>query len=108
MTRTSSVDVLRGFALLGIGIVNLPHLALPMAAALASPEGTLDLIAKGIVGLLFEGKFFVLFSFLFGWGVRRATGLGRAFRSACRSAIPRAPDRAGALRGRACAPYLSW
>ena len=82
MTRTSSVDVLRGFALLGIGIVNLPHLALPMAAALASPEGTLDLIAKGIVGLLFEGKFFVLFSFLFGWG------FGLQLASAARAGIP--------------------
>ncbi len=68
MTRSSSVDVLRGFALLGIGIVNLPHLAQPMAAVLDTPEGTMDLIAKGIVSLLFEGKFFVLFSFLFGWG----------------------------------------
>jgi len=84
MTRTSSVDVLRGFALLGIGIVNLPHLALPMAAALASPEGTLDLIAKGIVGLLFEGKFFVLFSFLFGWG------FGVQLASAERSGVPAA------------------
>jgi uncharacterized protein len=68
MTRSSSVDVLRGFALLGIGIVNLPHLAQPMAAVLDTPEGTMDLIAKGIVSVLFEGKFFVLFSFLFGWG----------------------------------------
>jgi hypothetical protein len=48
MTRSSSVDVLRGFALLGIGIVNLPYLALPMAAALQSPDGAIDLIAKGI------------------------------------------------------------
>ncbi|MCC5975277.1 MAG: hypothetical protein JJT81_14665, partial [Rubellimicrobium sp.] len=82
MNRSSSVDVLRGFALLGIGIVNLPHLALPMAAALSSPEGTLDLIAKGIVSLLFEGKFFVLFSFLFGWG------FGVQLASAARAGVP--------------------
>jgi uncharacterized protein len=84
MTRSSSVDVLRGFALLGIGIVNLPYLALPMAAALQSPDGTIDLIAKGIVSLLFEGKFFVLFSFLFGWG------FGVQLASAARAGVPAA------------------
>ena len=84
MTRSSSVDVLRGFALLGIGIVNLPHLALPMAAALQSPDGAVDLIAKGIVSLLFEGKFFVLFSFLFGWG------FGVQLASAARAGVPAA------------------
>ena len=44
MTRSSFVDVLRGFALLGIGIVNLPHLALPLAAAIQSPDGAIDMI----------------------------------------------------------------
>ena len=34
MARRISVDVLRGFALLGIGIVNLPYLAQPLAAQL--------------------------------------------------------------------------
>ena len=84
MTRSPSVDVLRGFALLGIGIVNLPHLALPISAALQSPDGALDLIAKGIVSLLFEGKFFVLFSFLFGWG------FGVQLAAAARAGVPAA------------------
>lgn len=84
MNRSSSVDVLRGFALLGIGIVNLPHLALPIAAMLQSPDGAVDLFAKGIVSLLFEGKFFVLFSFLFGWG------FGVQLASAARAGVPAA------------------
>ncbi|MDP5362516.1 MAG: hypothetical protein NWP79_10280, partial [Paracoccaceae bacterium] len=86
MTRSSSVDVLRGFALLGIGIVNLPYLALPMAAALSLPDGTADVVAKGIVSLLCEGKFFVLFSFLFGWG------FGVQLASAARAGRPAAPQ----------------
>ncbi len=82
MNRSSSVDVLRGFALLGIGIVNLPHLALPMATVLGSPDAATDVIAKCIVSLLFEGKFFVLFSFLFGWG------FGVQLASAARAGVP--------------------
>lgn len=84
MIRSSSVDVLRGFALLGIGIVNLPLTALPIAATLGSPDGAIDMIAKGIVGLLFEGKFFVLFSFLFGWG------FGVQLASSARAGVPAA------------------
>ncbi|MDA0961650.1 MAG: DUF418 domain-containing protein [Proteobacteria bacterium] len=85
MTRSSSVDVLRGFALLGIGIVNLPHLAQPIAAQLVSPDTTADLVAKGVVSLFFEGKFFVLFSFLFGWG------FGVQLASAARAGTPAGP-----------------
>ena len=68
MQRRTDVDVLRGFALLGIGVVNLPYLALPIAAQLGPPPGALDAAAYFLSKLLFEGKFFVLFSFLFGWG----------------------------------------
>lgn len=85
MARTSSVDVLRGFALLGIGIVNLPYLAQPLAAQLTAPDATVDFVAKGIVSLLFEGKFFVLFSFLFGWG------FGVQLASADRAGVPAGP-----------------
>ena len=85
MTRTSSVDVLRGFALLGIGIVNLPHLAQPIAAQFVPPDTTADLVAKGVISLLFEGKFFVLFSFLLGWG------FGVQLASAARAGMPAGP-----------------
>lgn len=68
MSRTQPVDALRGFALLGIGIANLPYLALPAAAAMALPPDLIDIAARFAVSALFEGKFFVLFSFLFGWG----------------------------------------
>jgi len=68
VSRTQPVDALRGFALLGIGIVNLPYLALPALATMTLPSDPADLAARFAVSALFEGKFFVLFSFLFGWG----------------------------------------
>ena len=68
MPRRTDVDALRGLALLGIGVVNLPYLALPLEAQLGPPAGGVDAAAYFIGKLLFEGKFFVLFSFLFGWG----------------------------------------
>jgi uncharacterized protein len=85
MTRSYAVDILRGAALLGIGIVNLPYLAQPLAAQMVLPETTLDLVAKGLVSLLYEGKFFVLFSFLFGWG------FGVQLASAARAGLPAGP-----------------
>jgi uncharacterized protein len=66
--RVQEADVLRGFALFGICVVNLPFLAAPMADMLTPPALLTDRIASFIVELLFQGKFFVLFSFLFGWG----------------------------------------
>ena len=65
--RSGFADALRGFALVGICVVNLPWLA-------SSPPGErsgLDDAARLLVALLFEGKFFVLFSLLFGFGFQR-------------------------------------
>lgn len=69
LPRASEVDVLRGFALLGICIVNMPYLGQPLASLLVRPEAWQDRAAQFLVSMFFEGKFFLLFSFLFGWGV---------------------------------------
>ncbi len=67
MARAGEVDAIRGLALLGICVVNVPFLAQPLNRMLERPVGA-DLVAQIAVEWLFQGKFFVLFSFLFGWG----------------------------------------
>ena len=80
-TRIDGADALRGFALLGIGIVNVPLLAGldPVAVPSAAP----DVVAAFVVAALFQGKAFTLFAFLFGWGFGRqcasAAACGTAF-----------------------------
>lgn len=66
MQRVHSVDALRGFALFGIAIVNMPFLAAPFGQL--SPGNVLDTAVAFAVALLFQGKFFLVFAFLFGWG----------------------------------------
>ena len=66
--RTQEVDVLRTVALVGICLVNLPYLALPLDTLAQPPAGAADRMAAFASELLLQGKFFVLFSFLFGWG----------------------------------------
>ena len=81
--RRTEVDALRGIALLGICVVNVPFLAgIDMFAV---SENSMDRTAEFIVALLFQGKFFVLFAFLFGWGfsvqLRAAEHHGRNFKA---------------------------
>jgi len=76
--RIDIIDVLRGFALLGILIVNLPYFAHPIAHAINPPQAPLwDQAATWLVLGVFESKFYVLFSWLFGYGlaiqIRRAS-----------------------------------
>ena len=64
-------DQLRGLALLGIVFVNMPYLALTHggltpAAVVASP---LDQILAFLIVALAQGKFYLLFSFLFGYSL---------------------------------------
>lgn len=71
--RIASIDVLRGFALLGILVMNINAFALP-AAAYANPhvaggaEGA-DLWTWLLSHLLFEFKMVTIFSMLFGAGL---------------------------------------
>ncbi|WP_426339443.1 DUF418 domain-containing protein [Pseudoduganella sp. S-14] len=85
--RLLQIDALRGFALFGILAVNIWSFADPyFASGVTNPRyaGAIDMAVRFIVALLFEAKFYLLFSFLFGysfmlqaWAAERA---GAAFR----------------------------
>ncbi len=84
--RIEIIDVLRGFALFGILLVNmLAFNQVMMAAAILSlPEANvIDRFATGLIRWLAEGKFYSLFSLLFGLGfmiqMMRAEARGRRF-----------------------------
>jgi uncharacterized protein len=67
--RDITPDVLRGFALLGILVVNIQYMGLSSAEG-ARGEWTLGLAngsATFIIASIFAGKFYLLFSFLFGY-----------------------------------------
>jgi uncharacterized protein len=69
--RIEVIDVLRGFALLGILLVNMDLFANPVLTVIrptVEQPGLLDSAASFLVHLMAESKFFSLFSFLFGLG----------------------------------------
>ena len=69
MQRDTAPDVLRGFALLGILVVNIQFMGLSSANG-ARGEWTYGLAngsATFIIASIFAGKFYLLFSFLFGY-----------------------------------------
>lgn len=76
--RIGAVDVLRGFALLGVVVVNAQAFAGP-----PPPPTTADRVAAWIVAFLFTAKSYSLFSLLFGLGfaiqMERAEGRGQDF-----------------------------
>ncbi|MEG0383118.1 MAG: DUF418 domain-containing protein [Solibacillus sp.] len=61
--RIHILDYLRGFALLGIILVNIPTLL-----RIELPQTSIDIAYSNILTLFVEGKFFSIFSFLFGLG----------------------------------------
>ena len=66
------LDALRGFALIGICLANFPEFGLytflhPEAAA-ALPTAGADRVARWLQYILIDGKFYTLFSLLFGMG----------------------------------------
>lgn len=66
--RIVAVDVLRGFAIFGILLVNIYG----FSGLLLSPQSEtdrLDRLVMILVVLLAQAKFYSLFSFLFGWGM---------------------------------------
>ncbi|WP_324679112.1 DUF418 domain-containing protein [Hymenobacter sp. GOD-10R] len=71
--RIPTLDVLRGVALLGILLMNIPLFALPdnISAPLHTlpSSDSLDYKVLHVVAVLFEGKMRALFSLLFGAGV---------------------------------------
>ncbi|MBD0383995.1 DUF418 domain-containing protein [Paenibacillus sedimenti] len=70
--RNIVIDILRGFALLGILLMNLPQFFYPswMYGVYSIPSeytGT-DRVGELLIRMFVEGKFFTIFSFLFGLG----------------------------------------
>lgn len=68
--RVESIDVLRGFALFGILIVNIAFFAFPVSQPFHLPAdaSSLDGILHWLTAWLAQGKFYPLFSLLFGMG----------------------------------------
>lgn len=64
--RITVIDALRGFALFGILVVNMESFR---GATVAPGAGPLDAAATWFVAAAFTTKFYVLFSFLFGYGL---------------------------------------
>lgn len=84
--RMEIVDILRGVALLGILFVNMKFYTAPLAI-FWTPEvywpETHNVIASGWIVFFAQGKFYTLFSFLFGLGISiqllRSQQRGRGF-----------------------------
>lgn len=67
--RNHAVDMVRTVALIGICVVNMPFLGLPLDRLMEPPADSADRWAVMAVEGLFQAKFFLLFSFIFGWGL---------------------------------------
>lgn len=82
-TRSVALDALRGFALFGIILVNAPFFSQSLWAEPAI-GGVADLLAVWFTHAFATGKFFLIFSFLFGFGfasmLARAEAEGRSAR----------------------------
>lgn len=84
--RIQAMDVLRGFALLGILLMNIEGMVGPLNGALTGLDPALtgaDRIVDALLFIFVQGKFYPLFSILFGMGFAvmmvRATASGRPF-----------------------------
>jgi uncharacterized protein len=66
--RIAALDVLRGFALLGIFIMNMPAFSHSIFTVPETPPGLLDALVIGLREMLFAGKFNLLFGLVFGIG----------------------------------------
>ena len=66
--RIDLIDVLRGFAVFGILVVNIANFS-GMEGGYTAWHQPLDQIILLLTRFLFEAKFYSLFSFLFGWGI---------------------------------------
>ncbi len=69
--RLATLDILRGFALFGILMVNMIWYSNPIASLISDNSlwtDTQSVVTRFMIGFLFEGKFYVLFSMLFGYG----------------------------------------
>jgi uncharacterized protein len=85
--RIEVVDVLRGWALFGILWVNMEFFAWPLNYIFVPHDwgNPADQIAENVMKVLAQGKFYTLFSFLFGFGFSIYLLKGA---HAARSAVP--------------------
>lgn len=69
--RAAVIDILRGFAVFGILLVNMLYFAHPVYLAVTAGlwANPLDQAASLLIAFFAEGKFFTLFSLLFGLGL---------------------------------------
>jgi uncharacterized protein len=88
--RIAALDVLRGFALLGIFIMNMPGFSHSLFSPPAPPSTLLDASLAALRDLLFAGKFNLLFGVVFGVGFARQMGRLRDLEaaSAARLGVP--------------------
>ena len=84
--RIQALDALRGFALLGILLMNIEGMVGPLMSSMSGLDPSLqgaDRTMDAAIYLLVQGKFFPLFSMLFGMGfavmLGRADAAGRPF-----------------------------
>lgn len=71
--RLSWIDAARGFAILGIFMVNIPAFNAPFFLYGGGEEywnSTLDYVTQSFVDIFFQASFYTLFSFLFGFGIQ--------------------------------------
>lgn len=69
--RIFMLDVLRGFAIFGILMVNIMWYNSPIASLISNNSlwtEPADIVTRFFITTFFEGKFYVLFSMLFGYG----------------------------------------
>ena len=69
--RSPFIDQLRGWALLGIVVVNAPFLLLSITGDQPGTRSSLDVMSQALVQCFATGKFYLIFSFLFGYAVSR-------------------------------------
>ena len=94
--RQRLVDVLRGVALLGILVVNMELFSAPITEGWSAYDDRVHELAHGLVIAFAQGKFYPLFSLLFGYGL--ALQMARA-RDAGANLRPRYQRRMLALLG---------
>jgi uncharacterized protein len=81
--RNATLDALRGAALFGILVVNVPFFFQPEGTfgtfGLQNFPGWHNRAVEFITSWLFDGKFILIFSFLFGWGLHVQMDRSAAF-----------------------------
>jgi uncharacterized protein len=81
--RFPQLDAMRGIALFGILLVNAPFFLMPEGSfgtyALQKFPGWHNRAAEFITSWLFDAKFILIFSFLFGWGLHTQMQRGEGF-----------------------------